>query len=173
VENDPIIVIVEDDENDARLLELAFRAIGRKTHVRMVEQGDAAIEYLSGSGKYEDRAAFPFPNVLFLDLKMPKVSGFDVLRWLKEHPDCGVMPTMVFSGSNIADDVKLAYELGANGYLRKPETFEDLKAMLRSTLEFWKWCCKPDPAKERSRQHVGGEPTGASQSVAISSATRD
>jgi CheY-like chemotaxis protein len=143
VESDLTIVIVEDCENDARLLELAFRAIGKGYPIRMIEDGDAAIDYLRGSGRYEDRAAFPFPNVLFLDLKMPKVSGFDVLRWLKEHPDCAVMPTMVFSSSNTAEDVKLAYELGANGYLMKPAAFDDLKGMLRSTLEFWEWCCKP------------------------------
>jgi len=143
VDTDLTIVIVEDNENDARLLELAFRAIGRKTPIQMVEDGGTAIEYLRGSGKYEDRVAFPFPNVLFVDLKMPKVGGFEVLRWLKEHPDCAVMPTMVFSSSNTAEDVKLAYELGANGYLMKPATFDDLKAMLRSTLDFWQWCCKP------------------------------
>ena len=143
MDSDLTIVIVEDNENDAQLLEMAFRAIGVHCPVRMVEDGDAAIEYLRGCGKYEDRAAFPFPNVLFLDLKMPRVSGFDVLRWLKEHPDCAVMPTMVFSSSSVAEDVKLAYELGANGYLAKPAAFNDLKAMLRSTLEFWEWCCKP------------------------------
>ena len=122
---------------------MAFRAIGKEYPVLLVEDGDAAIEYLRGSGKYEDRSAFPFPNVLFVDLKMPKVSGFDVLRWLKEHPDCAVMPTMVFSSSSTPEDVKLAYELGANGYFMKPAAFDDLKAMLRSALEFWGWCCKP------------------------------
>lgn len=137
------IVIAEDDDNDVTLLEKALEAICCKHTVRIVRDGQELLEYLKGNGRYADRDAFPFPSVLLIDLKMPRVSGFDVLAWLSRHPDCSVMPTIVFSASALEDDIKRAYELGASAYFVKPMVFQNLKEVLRSMFEFWGSCVKP------------------------------
>ena len=81
--------------------------------------------------------------MMFLDVKMPAATGFDVLRWVREHPECSVLPTLMLSSSGDEGDVELAYELGANGYFVKPPHLDDLKAMLRSAYDFWARCTKP------------------------------
>jgi len=137
------ILIAEDNENDAALLQLAIRGIGLQNPVRILPDGVAVIEYLKGSGKYADRYEYPFPSVLFLDLKMPRLGGFEILQWLRQHPDCFVIPVTIFSSSALEPDIKKAYALGANAYFIKPSSFEDLKRMLQSAFEFWSWCAKP------------------------------
>jgi CheY-like chemotaxis protein len=137
------VVIAEDDEDDITLLQSALSGIGCEHTVRIVRDGRELIDYLKGEGPYEDREKYPFPGVLMLDIKMPRLSGFDVLRWLSKHPDCCVMPTIVFSSSAQEQDIKLAYELGASAYFVKPMAFQNLKEILRSMLEFWGKCVKP------------------------------
>jgi CheY-like chemotaxis protein len=137
------ILIAEDDENYIILLEKALRDIGRPSPVHTVRNGDEAINYLSAREKYADRAVYEFPAVLFLDLKMPGTGGFDVLRWMQQHPQHKVTPTLVLSGSALERDAKQTYELGANAYLEKPSQFEDLKTMLNDAYRFWAWCVKP------------------------------
>ena len=80
---------------------------------------------------------------MFLDVKMPGVTGFDVLCWVGEHPECSVLPTMMLSSSDDEGDVKLAYELGANGYFVKPATLNDLRHMLQAIYGFWQLTQKP------------------------------
>jgi CheY-like chemotaxis protein len=137
------VVIAEDDEDDVMLLENALEAIACEHVVRIVRDGRELLDYLKGEGKYGDRKRYPFPNVLLLDIKMPRLSGLDVLRWLSKHPECSVMPTIVFSASEIEGDIKLAYELGASAYFVKPMAFQNLKEILRSMFEFWGKCVKP------------------------------
>ena len=143
------ILLVEDDDNYALILQHTMNAIGWKNPIRIVHNGDDAIDYLGGGGKYTDREAYPFPSVMFLDVKMPGKSGFDVLRWVRKHPECSVLPTMMLSTSDAERDVRLAYELGANGYFVKPAETDDLKALLRAAYEFWVWSVKP-------KMNVGG-----------------
>ena len=137
------ILIAEDDENYAMLLQRALRQTGQADPVHRVANGKEVIEYLEGNGKYADREAFAFPGVLFLDLKMPGLGGFDVLRWMQENPECRVTPTLVLSSSVLDRDVVLSYALGAHGYLGKPATVDELKRMLGDAYNFWKWCSKP------------------------------
>src|SRR5688572_27052731 len=93
------ILIAEDTENDAELVRIALRSIEVKNPVEIVPDGQAVIDYLCAKGKYRDRAAFPFPSVLFLDLKMPRLNGFEVLGWLRDHPECSIIPVIVLSSS--------------------------------------------------------------------------
>jgi CheY-like chemotaxis protein len=137
------ILIAEDDENYATLMRRALQQTGRTDAVHQVPNGREAIDYLVGNGKYADRAAFPFPGVLFLDLKMPGLGGFDVLRWMQENPACRVTPTLVLSSSVLERDVELSYALGAHAYLGKPATVTELKRMLGDAYNFWAWCVKP------------------------------
>ena len=137
------VVIAEDDEDAIHLLEAALQAIACEHAVRIVHDGHEALDYLKGEGRYADRTAFPFPDVLLIALKMPVVSGLEVLSWLNKHPECNVLPTIVFSSSNHPSDIKRAYSLGASAYFVKPIEFEQLKRILRSTFEFWGKCVKP------------------------------
>jgi two-component system, response regulator len=137
------ILIAEDDENYAILLKKALKQIGRSNPVHIVSDGQEVINYLLGVEKYADRSAFGVPAVMFLDLKMPRVGGFDVLRWIQKNPHCRVTPTLVLSSSSLEKDVEQAYWLGAQAYLSKPSSFEDLKTMLNDAYRFWAWCVKP------------------------------
>jgi CheY-like chemotaxis protein len=134
---DDTILIAEDIEDDAVLLERAFNLIGLAHPVKVLTDGAEVIKYLRGAGKYADRLLFPFPRVLFTDLKMPHVDGFELLEWLREHPEHSVVPTIVFSSSGEPADVRRAYELGAHAYLVKPCSMEELQKMMRRMYEFW------------------------------------
>ena len=138
-----IILLAEDDPNDATLMEMAFRKNGLRLPVHVCTNGEDAMNYLKGVGRYSDRSQYPFPRVLITDLKMPRVSGFDLLKWLREHPECNLIPKIVFSSSRQEQDVTLAYQLGANCYFTKPRTFDELRNMVRLALEFWQICELP------------------------------
>jgi CheY-like chemotaxis protein len=137
------ILIAEDSEDDALFLKRAFRKIGMTNAVQILTNGQDVIDYLRAEGKFEDRRQFPFPSVLFTDIKMPRVNGFEVLEWLRDHPECKVIPTIMFSSSGQPEDVERAYKLGANAYFIKPASLGELEEMLRYAYEFWARCAKP------------------------------
>ena len=137
------ILLAEDNEDYAFILQNTMTTLGWKNPIRIVHNGKEAMEYLSGEGKYSDREAWPFPSVMFVDIKMPQADGFDVLRWMRNHPECAVPPMIMLSSSDDEGDVRLAYELGANGYFVKPALVSDLKVMLQAAYDFWSQCSKP------------------------------
>src|SRR5687767_6038200 len=100
------LLVAEDDRDDAFILQRAFQQNGLLRPAHIVDDGGEAIAYLHGDGVYADRIAHPFPDVLILDLKMPGISGFEVLEWLNEHPDYRVIPSIVWSSSADRRDVK-------------------------------------------------------------------
>src|SRR4051794_7914425 len=114
------VLIAEDDEDEATLLSRAILKVNPESTFYIVRDGGEAIAFLKGEGKYCDRSQFPFPRVLITDLKMPKVDGFELLGWLHDHPECNVIPKIVFSASAIETDVIEAYKLGANVFFQKP-----------------------------------------------------
>ena len=145
------ILVAEDNDNDAFLIQRAFKNHGLVRPPYIVEDGAEAIAYIAGEARFSDRLAFPFPNLLILDLKMPRVDGFQVLEWLKDHPDFRVVPTIIWSASVDLRDVKHAYCLGANGYLCKPSDFGEFERKLGRLLAFWEDCEKlPPPTAEFS-----------------------
>jgi CheY-like chemotaxis protein len=137
------ILIAEDDENDAIILERALRKAGVANPVRFCRDGADVIDYLRGEDPYKDRQAFPFPRMLITDLKMPKMGGLEVLQWLYHHPECNVIPKIVLTASKQAGDVQQAYKWGANSYLVKPGGYESLTKMLKLFFEYWEMCEKP------------------------------
>lgn len=141
------ILVAEDDPNDALLIKRAFSKIGINHPVHVVADGEEAIAYFAGNGKFEDRSAFPYPQFFITDLKMPKKSGFEVLAWLKQHPEFTVVPTIVLSSSKQEEDVKKAYQLGANSYLTKPADFAQLQDLARKMFEYWSTCERPQAQK--------------------------
>lgn len=126
-----MIFLVEDDPNDVFLMERAMRKGNLNVPMRHAKNGRDAIEYLDAAGKQTDPAAFPVPTVIFLDLKLPLVHGFDVLRWIKQQSTVAKVPVVILSSSLEEEDRKKADELGAQKFLVKPPTSESLVETLR------------------------------------------
>jgi CheY-like chemotaxis protein len=137
------ILLVEDEENDALLLKRAFKKNDILNPVHWVKDGLEAIAYLKGEGDYADRARFPFPEVVLLDLKMPRMSGLELLGWIRDHPETRVIPTIVMTSSREDVDIEKAYNLGANTYMIKPSDFDTLAKMVRAAHEYWAMSVKP------------------------------
>ncbi len=131
------ILHVEDDENDVELFGHACRRAGVTCQVHVVADGQEAIDYLSGGGKYADRQQHPFPHLVLLDLKVPRINGFQVLAWLRKHERSRRLPVVVFSSSDHEADVRRAYELGANSYLAKPTDFRELVELAAAVHRYW------------------------------------
>lgn len=142
---DYTILLVEDDENDAMLLRMAFERNGIANPVQWARDGLEAVAYLNGDGDYADRAKYPFPEVLLVDLKMPRMTGLELLAWINEHPEFRVIPTIIMTSSRQELDIENAYRLGANTYLTKPIAFDDLAKMVKLTHEYWAMSAKPKP----------------------------
>jgi CheY-like chemotaxis protein len=143
-----LILIVEDDPNDTFLLKRAFQKTGISLPMHHCCDGAEAMEYLRGDGQYADRQKFPFPRVLITDLKMPRSNGFDLLEWLKNHPECNLIPKIVLSASADLGDVTKAYQLGANCYFQKPSEFDELCNIVELANRFWLKAVLP-PLPER------------------------
>lgn len=143
------ILVAEDDANDAFILQRAFKACGLKRPIHVVHDGAEAIKYLHGDPPYDNRIHHPFPDILILDLKMPRASGFEVLEWINQHPDYRVIPAIVWSASADRRDVKHAFCLGAHAYLCKPTEYDRFTEFARCLLEFWSHSEKPgvEPVK--------------------------
>ncbi len=137
------VLIAEDNPDDALLMRRGAGQAGISGEFHVVQDGDEAIEYLEGKGRYRDRTKFPAPNLIMLDLKMPRKSGLEVLDWLRRHPELRVVPTIILTASMIPEDVKKAYDLGANTYFVKPSNFADLVTMLKLVHDYWAHAQKP------------------------------
>jgi len=133
-----LFLLVEDSLDDAFLIEIEFRR-SELARLCIVREGQAAIDYLQGKFPYDDRKEYPLPNVILLDLKMPGKDGFDVLRWIRRQPldQVGLTPISVLSASVAVEDVKLAYQLGANLFMTKPADGEELRERIRLLTKFW------------------------------------
>jgi CheY-like chemotaxis protein len=142
------ILIAEDDENDSIILERVLRRVGFKNPFHFCRDGTEVIGYLRAEPPYVDRIAFPFPRILITDLKMPKMGGLEILRWLHSHPECNVIPKVVLTASRQESDVHEAYKWGVNSYIVKPGGYEQLTQIMRVFFEYWRLCEKPRlPAK--------------------------
>jgi CheY-like chemotaxis protein len=126
------ILHVEDDPNDTLLFQHACRKAGILFDLQAVSDGDQAMAYLRGANDFSDRMKHPMPQLILLDLKMPRVSGFDVLAWLRTDDLFKGLPVVVLTSSNHDADVKRAYDLGAKSYLVKPVGFEALVELVKT-----------------------------------------
>jgi CheY-like chemotaxis protein len=133
----PLILLVEDDPNDALLAGLALEKAGLTYELRHVRDGEEAINYLGGQPPYDDRKSHPVPALVLLDLKMPKISGFEVLSWLRNTPGITRIPVVVLTGSIQPEDRVQATSLGAAGFGTKPVDFSDLINLVRNLVPLW------------------------------------
>lgn len=131
------ILVADDDAQDTMLVQMAVERAALGLRLDTVKDGEEAINYLMGRSAYSDRQAHPFPSLLLLDLKMPRLSGFDVLEFVRRQPGLKQLPIIVFSSSDDPKDIRRAYDAGANSYLCKPHSNDDLAALLKALEEYW------------------------------------
>ena len=130
------ILQVEDDPNDVFLFQHAMNRAGVTNPIQIATDGQEAIDYLYGDGKFADRAKFPYPCLVLLDLKLPFVMGLEVLRWIRKQPG-KALPVVILTSSAEDADIATAYGLGANGFLTKPSEVRKLEEMVKAIRDFW------------------------------------
>jgi CheY-like chemotaxis protein len=128
---EPIVLLVDDSANDAQLMRIAFERAGFAHPLHHVFDGDEAIAYLQGTGRYTDRTQFPLPNVVLMDLNMPRKNGFEVLTWIRDQPVLCRLRVYILSASSREPDIDRSFELGASSYLVKPSTLDELLVMTK------------------------------------------
>ena len=131
------ILLVEDNEDDVFLMKRALKAARVTNPLYVVEDGQEAVDYLGGAGKFADRESYPLPAVVFLDLKLPLISGHDVLAWIRRQNALESVVVIVLTSSNEASDLSRSYALGANSYLVKPPTPEQLEELAKAFKWYW------------------------------------
>jgi CheY-like chemotaxis protein len=150
---DQAFLLAEDHTDDAFLLQRAFRTAGIGNPLHVVPDGQEAMDYLGGVGAYADRSQHPLPEVVLLDLDLPRKNGFEVLRWLRSQAALQAVVAIILTGSNCSADADRAYELGANFYLTKPGTFDELVTLTRCLHEWLQ--SNPAPARALTANHSG------------------
>ena len=133
----PSILLVEDNPDDVLLTRRAVRKAGLLTSLAVVGDGDEAVAYLEASGAFSDRKAFPLPTLILLDLKLPKRSGLEVLQWIGSRQALATTPVIVLTSSTEEEDIRQAYQYGANSYLQKPVAFNELVNLLHRLGLYW------------------------------------
>jgi DNA-binding response OmpR family regulator len=118
-------------------MKMAFARQGLESALQVVGDGRKALEYLSGADEYADQDKHPLPSVVLLDLNLPQVPGFDVLRWIRKHPDFARTPVVVFSSSTREDDRVRSLELGANEFVPKPSSGTKFGEVVHGLKERW------------------------------------
>lgn len=132
-----IILLAEDDPDDALATQNALCSAGVSNPLVHVADGDEAIGYLRGDGRFSDRLQFPLPGILLLDLQMPRVDGFRVLSWLSIQAHRKNFLVIVLSGHGELDNIKRAYDLGANSFLIKPFHVADIHNLIKVHRQYW------------------------------------
>ena len=161
------ILLAEDDLNDVILFHRAMeRASLSADSLKVVRDGEKAISYLSGQGIYADRDLYPLPALLLLDLKMPRKSGPEVLSWLRKQPQLRCLIVVFLTSSNSVEDVRLAYEAGANSYLVKPVEFTEMVEMIRNVSVYWLELNEKLPPSAASASSEGGRKSNGFWEVA-------
>jgi CheY-like chemotaxis protein len=128
------VLYVEDEEADVDFMRFAFERVGLEDALRTVANGRLAIKYLAGTNGYGDREQHPLPSALLLDLNLPEVSGFEVLKWVRARAEFARLPVVIFSSSSRPEDKARASELGATEFIEKPSSgvrFVDVVNRLR------------------------------------------
>ena|SRR5215471_956520 len=157
--DEDVILLAEDREDDILLIRKAFEKGGLLNPLQVVKNGEEAVAYLKGEGKFSDRAKYPLPQLLIVDLKMPLMDGFEVIQWVRQQPNLAPMRIVVLTSSDHIKDVNRAYRLGANSFLVKPDEFEHYLETCNNIRHYW---LGMDQAPEICRQ-----PQAASSSPAL------
>jgi CheY-like chemotaxis protein len=129
-----MILLVEDNEDDVFILKRLLKKLGQNLPIHIVVDGQQALDYLQAAGKFADRTQYPCPSLIFLDLKLPLVHGFEVLAWIKQQPSLREIPVAVLTSSPEPSDLERATSLGAKTFLVKPPTEAMISPLLVKTI---------------------------------------
>lgn len=152
-----VVLSVDDNDVDGALLERAFKRTSVPARLFRVSEGPQALAYLSGEGIYQDREKYPLPDLVLLDLGMPKMSGMDVLRWIRGQVEVKRMKVLIFTASEKQEDKENASKIGADAYLLKPTKFDDLKKLVKTIQEDWLSNKAPRKSKSANRKNKADE----------------
>lgn len=131
------LLVAEDSETDLLLLKYAVAELGEGVDLQVTYHGGAVISYLLGEDEFSDRQKHPAPDLIMMDLKMPGLSGLDVLRWLEGRTDFAHIPRIIMSGSSLKKDAEDCYTRGADNYFIKPSTLPALRDLMRQIVGYW------------------------------------
>jgi CheY-like chemotaxis protein len=148
-----LILLAEDRDDDVILIRRAFKKANILNPLHVVGDGEEAIAYLKGEGQYANRAEYPLPDLLLLDLKMPRQSGFEVLSWIRQEPHLSGLRVVVLTSSDEIRDVNRAYQLGANSFLVKPVDFEQFVSVLHAIQGYWLWMSRAPHVTRSGPEH--------------------
>ncbi len=132
-----VLMMVDDDEDDCILVNEALKAACSGCTFRCVGDGEEILEYLHRSGRYKDVESSPVPDLILLDLNMPRMGGREVLKKLKTEPRFRAIPVIILTTSKELDDVKACYDLGANSYITKQPSFDEVVSSIKTLMEYW------------------------------------
>jgi CheY-like chemotaxis protein len=144
--NNPPILYAEDDEHDVFFLQHAFKTVGVTNPLHVVRDGREAIQYLSGAVRTSECSGHPLPRLIILDLKMPRITGIEVLSWLRRDSHLPPLPVIILSSSALPNDIERALALGANAFVVKPSSVEDRACLAECIKHFWLHFNEPQPA---------------------------
>lgn len=133
----PPVLLVEDSEDDVFFMRRAFKGAAINNALHVVSDGAEALDYLQNRNAYVDVEKAPRPSLILLDLKLPRLRGMDVLKWIREQKNLATIPVIVLTSSNQGDDIEAAYALGANSFLMKPPDAGKLTQMMVSLKGYW------------------------------------
>ncbi len=145
------ILLAEDNEDEVFLLQQAIKKAKVAICLHIVKDGLEAQSYLKGDGAYANREQYPFPDVLLLDLNMPRMNGFEVLKWIRGDKQCRGLVVHVLTASARETDVDRAHELGANSYIIKPARVEELVAFVAALYQWHRFTTLPSKRNARER----------------------
>jgi two-component system, response regulator len=131
------IVIVEDNPNDSELMIRSLQKNQLSNNLILLEDGEQALDFFYKRGKYKDRNACASNLIVFLDLKLPKVNGLEILKQLKSDPNTKKIPVVILTSSKEDPDIEAAYELGANSYVVKPVNYERFVETIKQLGLYW------------------------------------
>ena len=137
-----VILLAEDNDDHVTLILRAFRKGALINPIFVVKDGEEVVQYLRGVGKFENRDEYPLPSLLLLDLRMPKMDGFEVMEWIRQHQFFNPLRIVVLTTSEDMRDVNRAYQLGANSFLVKPLDLSGFAAIADAIQGHWMWLSK-------------------------------
>jgi CheY-like chemotaxis protein len=149
------VLLVDDDADAVFLFERAYQRAGITYPFAVAQSADEAIAYLTGEGRYADRATYPMPALILLDIKMPGRTGFEVLQWIRNNSAVSPLRVVMLTGSPYGADVNQAYRLGANSYLTKPTDLDEFRDILGTLCAHWLRHSKPPELTEAASVELG------------------
>ncbi len=131
------ILLVEDNRDHISLIKRSLKSRNIVNNIRVVDDGQAALDYLFRRGLYADPASSPRPHLILLDVRLPKVDGFEVLSKIKKDGVLKDIPVIILTPSDKDEDIEMGYAMGANSYVTKPIDFEDFKQKIADLKIYW------------------------------------